>query len=101
DLLKSKEINSTQGADIFAKLIKENRSPLKIKEETGATLINDEDKIRQLVLEVISLNPTLPSDFKAGKTRAQGFVMGQIMRKTGGKINPAIANKIIVEELNK
>lgn len=101
DLLKSKEINSTQGADIFQKMVKENRSPLKIKEETGATLISDEEKIRQLVLEVISQNPTLPSDFKAGKTRAQGFVMGQIMRKTGGKINPAIANKIIVEELNK
>lgn len=101
DLLKCKEINSTQGADIFNKMVKENKSPLKIKEETGATLISDEVKIRELVLEVIKLNPTLPSDFKAGKTRAQGFVMGQIMRKTGGKINPAIANKIIVEELNK
>lgn len=101
DLLKNKEINSTQGADIFSKVIKENKSPIKIKEETGASLISDEAKILSLIQEVITANPTLPSDFKAGKTRAQGFVMGQIMRKTGGKIDPAVANKLIVQELNK
>ncbi len=101
DLLKNKEINSTQGADIFAKVVKENKSPIKIKEETGASLISDEAKILSLIQEVIAANPTLPSDFKAGKTRAQGFVMGQIMRKTGGKIDPAVANKLIVQELNK
>lgn len=101
DLLKNKEINSTQGADIFSKVVKENKSPIKIKEETGASLISDENKILSLIQEVIAANPTLPSDFKAGKTRAQGFVMGQIMRKTGGKIDPAVANKLIVQELNK
>ncbi len=101
DLLKNKEINSTQGADIFARVVKENKSPIKIKEETGASLISDEAKILSLIKEVITSNPTLPSDFKAGKTRAQGFVMGQIMRKTGGKIDPAVANKLIVQELNK
>ena len=55
----------------------------------------------ELVLEVLEANPTLRDDFKAGKTRAQGFVMGQIMKKTGGKVNPGIANKIILDELKK
>ena len=50
---------------------------------------------------VLEANPTLRDDFKAGKTRAQGFVMGQIMKKTGGKVNPGIANKIILDELKK
>ena len=67
----------------------------------GATLINDEAEIIKLIEEVLVQNPTLRDDFKAGKTRAQGFVMGQVMKKTGGKVNPAIANKLIVQELNK
>lgn len=101
ELLQSKKINSSQGKDIFAKLVKENKSPLIIQKEMGATLISDEGEIRKLVLEVLEQNSTLRDDFKAGKTRAQGFVMGQIMKKTGGKVNPGIANKIIVEELKK
>lgn len=101
ELLQSKKINSSQGKDIFAKLVKENKSPLILQKELGATLISDEGEIRKLVGEVLEANPTLRDDFKAGKTRAQGFVMGQIMKKTGGKVNPGVANKIIVEELNK
>lgn len=101
ELLQSKKINSSQGKQIFEKLVKENKSPLLIQKEVGAVLINDEDKIHELVLEVLEANPTLRDDFKAGKTRAQGFVMGQIMKKTGGKVNPGIANKIILDELKK
>lgn len=101
ELLQSKKINSSQGKQIFEKLVKENKSPLIIQKEVGAVLISDEDEIHKLVLEVIEANPTLRDDFKAGKTRAQGFVMGQIMKKTGGKVNPGIANKIILEELKK
>ena len=101
ELLQSKKINSSQGKQIFEKLVKENKSPSLIQKEVGAVLINDENKIHELVLEVLEANPTLRDDFKAGKTRAQGFVMGQIMKKTGGKVNPGIANKIILEELKK
>ena len=101
ELLQSKKINSSQGKQIFEKLVKENKSPSLIQKEVGAVLINDEDKIHELVLEVLEANPTLRDDFKAGKTRAQGFVMGQIMKKTGGKVNPGIANKIILDELKK
>jgi len=101
DLLKNKEINSTQMADIFKIVIKKNESPIKIKNETGASLINDENLILNLIKEVIANNPSLPSDYKNGKTRSVGFVMGQIMKKTQGKINPAVANKLIIEELNK
>jgi len=101
DLIQSKEINSTQGKDIFAKVIETNKSPLDIKKEMGATLVSDDDAIRKLVLEILLENPTLRDDYKAGKTRTQGFVMGQLMRKTQGKANPAVANKIILEELMK
>ena len=101
DLLESKEINSTQGKKIFEKVVKENKSPRVFKESLGATLISDEALILKMVEEIISANPSLKVNFRAGNTRLQGFVMGQLMKKTQGKINPSVANKIIVQELNK
>lgn len=101
DMLKDKKINSTQGNEIFLKMVKENKSPLLIQKETGAILISDEEAIRKLVINVLNANPTLRDDYKNGKTRSVGFVMGQIMKASGGKVNPAVANKIIIEELSK
>jgi len=100
-LLVDKRINSKQGKDIFQKMVETNKSPLTLQKEMGATLINDENLIRNDIQEIISQNPTLPDDFKNGKTRAQGFVMGLLMKKNKGKVDPIVANKIIVEELNK
>ena len=100
-LLNEKKINSKQGKDIFAKMIETNKSPLVLKEEMGATIISDENQIRVDIQEIIAQNPTLPDDFKNGKTRAQGFVMGLLMKKNKGKVDPIVANKLIVEELKK
>lgn len=101
ELIQSKTINSSQGKEIFEELIKTNKPPLEIQKSMGATLVSDPNEIRSLVLKILEENPTLRDDFKAGKTRAQGFVMGQLMRKTQGKANPAIANEIILDELKK
>lgn len=101
ELLKSNEINSSQGKEIFAYLVKENKSPLEIKKELGFTIISDDTIIRDIVLNLLKENPTLIDDFKAGKTRVQGFIMGQVMKQLKGKVNPGVANKIILEELNK
>lgn len=101
DMLKENKINSTQGNKIFEEMIKTNKRPSELQKELGFVQINDEEQIREYILDVIRENPSLPSDFKNGKTRSVGFVMGQLMRKTQGKINPNIANKLIIEELNK
>ena len=101
DLLQNKEVNSSQGKEIFNHLIKENRSPIKIKEELGFTVISDDSVIRNIVTGIISKDPSLVTSFKNGKTRVQGFIMGQVMKELKGKANPVLANKIILEELNK
>ena len=100
ELLQSKEINSSQGKKIFDELIKQNISPKKIKEDFGFTLISDENLITNIIKKILETNPTLKNDYKTGKTRVQGFVMGQLMKETKGKVNPAIANKLIIKELN-
>ncbi|MBO8427435.1 MAG: Asp-tRNA(Asn)/Glu-tRNA(Gln) amidotransferase GatCAB subunit B, partial [Firmicutes bacterium] len=81
-------------------LIKQNISPKKIKEDLGFTLISDENLITNIIKKILETNPTLKNDYKTGKTRVQGFVMGQLMKETKGKVNPAIANKLIIKELN-
>ena len=62
---------------------------------------NDEDFARKVVVEVLNLNPSAIADFHAGKDRALGFLIGQVIKASKGKINPAVAGKIVKEELER
>ena len=100
DLLQAQQISSTQGKQVFAKLVETNEAPSKIKEDLGFTLISNEDEIEKIIEAVIASNPTLVDDFKAGKSRVQGFIVGQVMKQTKGKANPAVASKLAIKVLN-
>ena len=100
DLLQAQQISSTQGKQVFAKLVETNVAPSKIKEELGFTLISNEGEIEEIIEQVIAGNPTLIDDFKAGKSRVQGFIVGQVMKQTHGKANPAVASKLAIKVLN-
>ena len=58
------------------------------------------DEIEKLVNEVLNNNPKSIEDFKAGKTQAIGFLMGQVMKASKGKANPPVAKQMIEEKLN-
>ena len=70
-------------------------------EEQGLLQVSDEGAIEKIVDEVIGENPSSVEDFKNGKTRVVGFLVGQVMKKSKGKANPQIVNKMVVEKLNK
>ncbi len=101
ELLEKNEINSSQGKKIFERVAKENKSPLIFKEEMGATLINDEGQILSIIREVIKDNPGIAESFKSGNSRSSGFVIGQVMKKTQGKVDPKVASKLVAQELSK
>ena len=61
----------------------------------------DEEKLVSIVENIISLNPSSVDDYKQGKDRAVKFLMGQVMKETKGKADPALANRILQEELRK
>jgi len=61
--------------------------------------ISDEAYITQQVQEVLTANPQSIIDFQQGKDRAVGFLIGQIMKKTGGKVNPSLTNQILMKLL--
>ena len=75
--------------------------PSKIIEEKGWVQISDEGAIKKVVMKVLENNPQSIADYKAGKDRALGFLVGQAMKETRGKGNPQMLNKMFLEELNK
>ena len=67
----------------------------------GLSQVSDENALIGIIKEVIDANPQSVVDYKAGKDRAIGFIVGQVMKKTQGKANPALANKLILEEISR
>ena len=101
-LVEASEVNSNQAREIFAKMLEENVDAKKAKEILGiSSQISDLDYIKDAVNVVLEENPQAIIDYKEGKGRALGFLVGQIMKKTQGKINPKLTSDLLLEELKK
>ncbi len=75
--------------------------PEVIVKENGWIQVNDEGEIKAVVMKVLENNPQSIADYKAGKDRALGFLVGQAMKETKGKANPKMLNEMFLEELKK
>ena len=82
-------------------MVATGKDPEKIVEEKGLVQISDEGAIKEVVDKIIAANPQSVADYKAGKDRALGFLVGQCMKEMKGKGNPQILNKLLLEELKK
>ncbi len=101
-LVDSNDVNSNQAREIFAKMLEADVDANKAKEMLGiSSQISDLDFIAKVVQEVLEENPQAIVDYKEGKGRALGFLVGQIMKKTQGKINPKLTSDMLLKELNK
>ena len=77
------------------------KDPEIIVKEKGLVQISDEGEIKKIVEDVVNNNPQSIIDYKAGKDRALGFLVGQVMKQSKGKANPGMVNKLLLEILNK
>ena len=100
-MLKNGEISGKMGKEIVEKMISENKSAPQIITEGGLRLISDEEEILELAKKVILENPQAALDFKKGKESALRFLVGQIMKKSRGQVNPQSAQKILEQELKR
>ena len=75
--------------------------PKSYVEENGLKSMNDEGAIKGTIEQIVKENPKSVEDYKAGKKKAIGFLVGQTMRATQGKADPGIVNKILKEILDK
>ena len=101
ELLDKDTISSSIGKKVLEELFENPHSPKKIIEEKGWIQISDEGEIKKVVMGVLEANPQSIADFKAGKDRALGFLVGQAMKQTKGKANPKMLNEMFLEELKK
>ena len=100
-LIENGTISSKIAKTVFKELVENGGDPETIVKEKGLVQISDEGALLKVVEEAINNNPQSVEDFKAGKQKAVGFLVGQIMKATKGQANPQMVNKLLVEELNK
>ena len=96
-LIDKGTISSKIAKDVLEEMFENPKNPSKIIEEKGWVQISDENAIKEIVLKIISENPQSVSDFKNGKDRALGFLVGQAMKETKGKANPQMLNTMFKE----
>jgi aspartyl-tRNA(Asn)/glutamyl-tRNA(Gln) amidotransferase subunit B len=100
-LIDKGTISSSIGKKVLVELFENPRDPEDIIKEKGWIQISDEGAIKEVVLKILENNPQSIADYKGGKNKALGFLVGQAMKETKGKANPQMLNKMFLEELNK
>ena len=100
-LIEKGTISSSIGKKVIEELFENPKDPETIIKENGWIQISDEGEIREVVLKIIEENQESVNDYRNGKDRALGFLVGQAMKQTKGKANPQLLNKFFKEEIGK
>ena len=98
-LIEKGEISNKQARQIFEEMQKNNANPRDLINQNGTSLISDEDELVSIIKQVLDDNPQSIVDYKNGKDRAIGFLVGQVMKLTHGKANPNVTNRMIANQL--
>lgn len=99
DLTEEGTINGGVAKEVFEKIFSEDIDPERYVEEQGLKSVSDVGELAAIVERVIAENPQSVEDYRGGKEKAIGFLVGQIMKATKGKGNPALVNQLLKERL--
>ncbi|MFG6121426.1 Asp-tRNA(Asn)/Glu-tRNA(Gln) amidotransferase subunit GatB [Thalassobacillus sp. B23F22_16] len=100
-LLEDGTISSKIAKKVFAELVEKGGDPEKIVKDKGLVQISDEGQLTEIITKILDENQQSIEDYKNGKDRALGFLVGQVMKATKGQANPPMVNKIILAEMEK
>ncbi|MFC4803074.1 Asp-tRNA(Asn)/Glu-tRNA(Gln) amidotransferase subunit GatB [Neobacillus sp. GCM10023253] len=100
-LINNGTISSKIAKTVFKELIENGGDAEQIVKDKGLVQISDEGTLLKIIGEILDNNPKSIEDFKGGKAKATGFLVGQIMKATKGQANPQLVNQLLVQELNK
>ena len=101
DLVDGGTINNKTAKEVFEVIFKEDVDPEAYVEEHGLKSVNDEGALRAVIEDIVAANPQSVADYKSGKQKAMGFLVGQTMRAMKGKADPGSVNKILKEILER
>lgn len=99
ELTEEGSINGTVAKEVFEKIFAEDVDPVSYVEEQGLKTVSDAGELRRVIEQVIQDNPKSVTDYRNGKEKAVGFLVGQTMKAMKGKANPGMVNQILKELL--
>lgn len=95
------KINQANAKEVFAKVVEENVEPISYMEQHGLMNLSDEGALQAAVDEVLVENPAIVEEYRSGKDKVFGFLVGQVMKKTKGKADPGKVNELLQVSLAK
>jgi aspartyl-tRNA(Asn)/glutamyl-tRNA(Gln) amidotransferase subunit B len=100
-LIEDGTISGKIAKDVFQKMLASGDEAKAIVAREGLTQVADEAALSQIIATVMAANPRAVDDYKRGKKEAKGALVGQVMKATGGKANPALVNRLLEDKLSK
>ena len=100
EMIDTNEISSKQAKELIDDIMT-GKDPVESAKEKGLQQVTNTDELANMIKEVLDENAQAIEDFKAGKGRAVGFLVGQVMKKSKGQANPGLVNQMLQEELKK
>ncbi len=100
EMVKENTVSTSAAKKIFRGMFEQGEKPDELLESLGLKQISDEDALGKLVDEVLEQNPQSIEDYRSGKGRALGFLVGQVMKASRGKANPQMVNELLRERLD-
>lgn len=99
ELISNDTISGRIAKDVFAEMLETGKSAAQIVEEKGLRQVTDTGAIEAEIDKVLTANPDKVAEYRAGKDKLFGFFVGQIMKATGGKLNPSMLNDLLKKKL--
>lgn len=99
ELVEKKEITGSVAKEVYEVMFARDVAPIQYVEEKGLKTVNDESALRSVVEQVIAANPQSVSDYRGGKEKALGFLVGQTMKAMKGKADPVSVDRLLRELL--
>ncbi len=99
ELIDKGIISGKMAKDVFVEMFETGKRASQIVEEKGLAQISDEETLAKIVDKILKKNPKVVEDYKEGKEKALGYLVGRIMKETKGAANPKLVNKLLRERL--
>ncbi len=100
-LIAGGTISGTIGKDVFAEMLATGASPRRIVEDKGLEQLTEPDQLEPLIDRVLEAHADKVAEYRAGKSALFGFFVGQVMRQSGGRANPQLANQLLKQRLSR
>ena len=99
ELVESGAVSLKAARDIFPEMYRSGKPPEEIVRDKGLTQVSDEAALAAIIDDVLGKNPTQVEQYRAGKEQVLGFLVGQVMKASGGKANPGKVNELLKKRL--